>query len=497
MTTVTLPISRPARLPAPAARTAWLRDALAAEPDDGRSPALKEDVSCDVCVVGGGYTGLWTALEILERAPGTDVVLVDADVCGGGASGANAGYLMPMWARFTSLVAISDHAEARRIGEASERAVDEILDFVEAHGIDAEHRRGPWMWAASSEAQRGAWNATLESLSRAGVEPLRELTADQARRAVGTPSHHGAVVDPHCATLQPAKLVRGLRRVALDRGVRVHEHTPLTALRRENGATVAVTPDADVRADRVVLAINAWAGRLGELADLMVTVASDTVLTVPVPDRLDAIGWRDATSVCDARKRLNYYRTTADGRLLIGKGGVGLARGNTGVDTMWGRALRPAEVRRQFLRLFPDLRDVPVDMMWTAPVEYAVTSVPFAGWLRSVPGVCYATGYSGDGVGPSKLMAKVLASLVLGTDDEWSGSALARPPGGSIPGEPLRYAGSRVALAAQRALEGREDRGAFVPGPVRRLASVDPSAFRRDGRRGRERPSRGDAAPRP
>ncbi|MCP9957578.1 MULTISPECIES: NAD(P)/FAD-dependent oxidoreductase [Streptomyces] len=479
MDTLVLPAPWPARTPAPARRTAWLRDALAAEPDDGKSPALDGDTRCDVCVVGGGYTGLWTALEILRRAPGTDVVLIDADVCGGGASGANAGYLMPMWARFSSLVAISDHAEARRLGEASQRAVDEILDFVDEHGIDAEYRRGPWLWAASSEAQRGAWNTTLEDLARAGVEPLREVSPDRSRRAVGTPSHHGAVADPHCATLQPAKLVRGMRRVALDQGVRVHEHTPLTALRRENGATLAVTRHGTIRADRVVLAINAWAGRLEELAGHMVTVASDTVLTVPVPDRLDAIGWRDATSVCDARKRLNYYRTTPDGRLVFGKGGVGLAPGNSGAGTMWGRALRPGEVRRQFLRLFPDLRDVPVDTMWTAPVEYGVTSVPFAGWLRSVPGVCYATGYSGDGVGPSRLMAKVLASLVLGTDDEWSGSALARPPAGAIPGEPLRYAGSRTALAALRAVEEREDRGAFVPGPVKRLVSVDPSAFRR------------------
>ncbi|MEV6808432.1 FAD-binding oxidoreductase [Streptomyces sp. NPDC051132] len=479
MNSLTLPASWPAHAPAPARRTAWLRDAFAAGPDDGKSPALAGDVRCDVCVVGGGYTGLWTALEILRRAPGTDIVLIDADVCGGGASGANAGYLMPMWARFDSLVAISDHAEARRLGEASERAVDEILDFVDEHGIDAEYRRGPWMWAASSEAQRGAWNSTLENLARAGVEPLRELSPDQARRAVGTPSHYGAVIDPHCATLQPAKLVRGMRRVALDQGVRIHEHTPLTGLRQEHGSTVAVTRHAEIRADKVVLAINAWAGQLKELAGLMVTVASDTVLTVPVPDRLDAIGWRDATSVCDARKRLNYYRTTADGRLLIGKGGVGLAPGNSGADTMWGGPLRPGEVRRQFLRLFPDLRDVPVDMMWTAPVEYSVTSVPFAGRLRSLPGVYYATGYSGDGVGPSRLMSKVLASLVLDTDDEWSGSALARTPRGAIPGEPVRYAGSRLALAAQRGLEGREDRGASVPGPVKRLLSVDPSAFRR------------------
>ncbi|MFF2194570.1 FAD-dependent oxidoreductase [Streptomyces sp. NPDC058157] len=466
--------------PPPARRTAWLRDALAAEPDDGRAPQLVEEVRCDVLVVGGGFTGLWTALEILRRAPGTDVVLIEADVCGAGASGANAGYLMPMWARFSSLVAIGGHEEARRIGEASAQAVDEILDFAGSHGIDIEHRRGPWLWAASAPAQRGAWRHTLEDLRRAGVEPLHEVSAAESRRTVGTRSHFGGVIDPGCATLQPAKLTRGMRRVALDEGVRIHERTPLTALRNApGGATTAHTPYGRVFADRVVLAVNAWAAQLEDLGRRMVTVASDTVLTRPVPERLAALGWDGGTSVCDARRRLNYYRTTPDGRLVFGKGGSGVAYGHAGPDTLWGDALRPAELHAQLGRLFPELADAPVDMAWTAPVEYSTTSLPFAGWLKTVPGVCYATGYSGDGVGPSRLMAKVLASLVLGTKDEWSGSAFTRPPGGWLPPEPVRYPGARLVIPALRAVEHREDHGRPVPSLVRRLASLDPSSFRR------------------
>ncbi|WKK27077.1 FAD-binding oxidoreductase [Streptomyces olivoreticuli] len=478
MTGLALPRTWPNSAPAPERRTAWLRDALAAEPDDGKSPPLDGDVRCDVCVVGGGYTGLWTALEIIRRAPGTDIVLIDADICGGGASGANAGFLMPMWARFRSLVAIGDHEEARRLGEASERAVDEILSFVDEHGIDAEYRRGPWLWTASNRAQLGAWEDTLDELARAGIEPLRQVSADEARRMVGTESHHGGVVDPGCATVQPAKLTRGMRRVALESGIRIHERTPLTGL-RTGRRTEAVTPRGTISADRVVLAINAWAGQLEDIGRRMVTIASDTVLTTPIPDRLAERGWTDGTSVCDSRRRLNYYRTTPDGRLVFGKGGSGVGYGNTGPDTMWGKPLRPAEMRRQFLRIFPDLADVPIAGAWTAPVEYAVTGVPFAGWLRSVPNVCYGTGYSGDGVGPSKLMAKVLASLVLGTRDEWSSSGFARTPGGGLPPEPFRYAGSRVVLPALRGVEEREDRGAFVPAAVKRLVSIDPSAFRR------------------
>ncbi|MFF8232015.1 NAD(P)/FAD-dependent oxidoreductase [Streptomyces caelestis] len=466
-------------VPAPERRTPWLRDALAAEPDDGRTLPLAGELDCDVCVVGGGFTGLWTALEILRRAPGTDIVLIEADICGGGASGANAGYLMPMWARFSSLLALGGPEEARRIGEASAQAVDDILAFADEHGIDIEYRRGPWMWAASSPAQRGSWQSTLEDLHRAGIEPLRQISAAEARTAIGTRSHYGAVLDPGCATLQPAKLARGLRRVALDAGVRVHERTPLTALRTEpGGRTRAYTTYGSVRADQVVLAINAWAGQLEDLGRRMVTVASDTVLTRPVPEALAELGWTDATSVCDSRRRLNYYRTTPDGRLLFGKGGAGVAYGHHGPSTLWGEPLRPGELRQQLTRILPGLASAPVDAAWTAPVEYSVTSLPFAGRLKSVPGASYATGYSGDGVGPSRLMAKVLASMVLGINDEWSRSAFTRHLSAWIPREPLRYPGSLLALPALRAVERREDSGRTVPPLLKRLVSVDPSMFR-------------------
>ncbi|WP_127464709.1 FAD-binding oxidoreductase [Streptomyces sp. B27] len=478
MTDLVLPRTWPHHdAPAPEERSGWLTDALTSDPDDGRSPALEGTESCDVCIVGGGFTGLWTALEIVRRAPGTDVVLIEADLCGSGASGANAGFLMPMWARFSSLVAIGGPEEARRIAEASARAVDEIIDFADEHAIDIGHRRGPWLLAASSPAQLGSWRQTLTDLRRAGVEPLQQVSAAEAREAVGVANHWGGIVDPGCATLQPAKLARGLRRAALDAGVRIHERTPLLAL-RPGRRTRAVTPYGSVIADKVVLAINAWAAALEDLGRTMVTIASDTLLTAPVPAELDALGWDDGTSVCDARRRLNYYRRTPDGRLLFGKGGAGMAYGNSAASTQWGAPLRMAEMRRHLARLFPSLAGVPVASSWTAPVEYSVTSLPFAGWLRSVPNACYATGYSGDGVGPSRLMARVLASFALGVTDEWSRSALARTPGGWIPPEPLRSAGAGVLLPALRAVEDHEDRGGRAPSLLKRLVSTDPSTFR-------------------
>ncbi|MFF8762935.1 NAD(P)/FAD-dependent oxidoreductase [Nocardiopsis dassonvillei] len=458
--------------PVPSRRSFWLWEALAREGDDGRTPPLEGSASCDVCVIGGGYTGLWSALEILDRAPGTDVLLVEADVCGGGASGANAGFLMPLWGRFESLLALSrDTEEARRLGEESARAVEEILSFVDLHGLDVEYRRASWLWAATSPAQRDAWLGVLDALEKAGVEPLREVSVAESRRLAGTDRHFGGIVDPGSATLQPALLARGLRGVALERGVRVHEGTPVVRLAPVRGGTRVTTPRAVVTAERVVLAVNAWAGRIEGLGRRMVTLASDTLVTEPAPRLLAESGWDGATAVTDARRRLNYYRTTPDGRLVFGKGGTGVSR--TGESTLWGPPRRPAEVRRQLETVLPRLAGLPVEAAWTAPVEYTPTALPFAGRLDTAPGVVYAAGYSGDGLAASRMMARVVASLVLGVRDEWSTSALTRIPDPSFPPEPLRAVGAGAVMSALRAVEARQDAGRPVPAPVRALASLE------------------------
>lgn len=131
----------------------------------------------------------------------------------------------------------------------------------------------------------------------------------------------------------------------------------------------------------------AWTSSLEDLGSKTVTVASDTLLTSPLPAELDALGWDDGTSVCDARRRLNHYRRTPDGRLLFGKGGAGMTYGNSSASTQRGPPRRMGELRRHLARLFPSLADAPVASSWTAPVEYSVTSLPFAGRPAARPSV--------------------------------------------------------------------------------------------------------------
>ena len=195
----------------------------------------------------------------------------------------------------------------------------------------------------------------------------------------------------------------------------------------------------------------------------MVMVASDTLMTEPAPDLLDDIGWRAGAAISDSRRRLNYYRTTIDDRIVFGKGGVGVGFGAGSARRGWGPSPRLPELRRHLRRTYPSLADVPVTSTWTAPVEYSATSLLFCAPVPGVDGAWALAGYSGDGVGPSRVLAKMLSSLILGEDDVWARSRLVGAPRAALPREPLRYIGGQGVLRAVARQDASRTRAA---GPV-------------------------------
>jgi putative aminophosphonate oxidoreductase len=444
-------------------RSLWLEEALAAEAAAGRdpvssSPRLGGDVRADVCVVGGGYTGLWAALRLKELSPQLDVVVVEADLCGGGASGRNGGFVLSWWAKFHSLEKLTGTQDALRLARSSADAVVSIGKFCAEHGIDAHFHQDGWLWAATNPAQVGAWRATLEGLARVGEAPFIELTGDEAAARSGSSRHVAGVFEAVGAIVQPALLARGLRRTAVEQGVRVFERSPMTAL--ELGPSPRVqTAAGTVKAERVILAMNAWAVRFSEIRRRILVIGSDIVATEPAPERLAQIGWRDGMSISDSRLLVHYYRTTDDGRIAFGKGG-GLMTFGSRVDQRFeGASPRAAEVESHFRSLYPSLKDVRIRTSWTGPIDRSRTGLPFFARLGGRPDVVYGVGYSGNGVGPSFLGGKILASMALGLDDEWSGCGLARPPERGFPPEPFRFAGGSMVRAAIARKERAEDEG--------------------------------------
>ena len=443
-------------------RSLWLQQALDGAPP---APALAGMQRADIAILGGGFVGLWTAIELKRRDPGCDVVVLERDICGGGASGRNGGMVLSWWPKLASLIKLCGVEEGLRLARASADAIDGIAAFCDAHGIDAQLRRGGFLWTATTPAHVGAWDAVVGLSERHGIDAFRRLAPEEVARRSGSDRHLAGVFEPRAATVQPALLARGLRRVALERGVRIHEGTPALDFTRER-PLVVTTPGGTLVADRLVVATNAWAAALPELKRALVVVSSDIVATPPIPDRLAEIGWTGGEGITDSQMMVAYYRTTADGRIAFGKGTAGVTYGGR-VDDLFDRnRAHSAMTAGDFRRYYPALADVPVEHDWGGPIDRTPTSLPILGHLGGREHLLYGVGWSGNGVGPSFVGGRILAGLALGTEDEWTTTGLVDRAPDSFPPEPVRFLGARLVREAVI----RKERSELAGRTPRRLA---------------------------
>jgi putative aminophosphonate oxidoreductase len=452
-------------------RSLWLAEALASESEP--PTVLEGDMRADICIVGGGYTGLWTAIHLKRSHPSLEVALIEADICGGGASGRNGGFVLTWWTKLPTLVKCCGVEDALRLARASEEAVIEIGRFCEQHGIDAHYRHDGWLWAATTPAQVDGWVPLIEQLAKYGVAPFKTLTPQEAARLGGAPTHLGGIFEPTAASVQPALLARGLRRVAIGLGILVFEHSPMTTLHRGREPRVE-TPRGSVTATRVILAHNAWSVALPELRRAAIVVASGIIATERTPDRLRQIGLDSGLVISDTRLSVNYYRTTRDGRLVFGRGGGTLAFAGRVGERFNGPSPRRNRIEQAFRAIYPQLADVKVTTSWMGPVARTVNGLVSFGPLAGRPDVIYAIGFAGNGVGPSWVGGRILASLALERRDEWASCGLTQGLPGQFPREPLRYLAGRVVRQAVEWKEDAEDRGRKPGRIVSALAGFAP-----------------------
>jgi glycine/D-amino acid oxidase-like deaminating enzyme len=224
-----------------------------------------------------------------------------------------------------------------------------------------------------------------------------------------------------------------------------------------------------------VLATNAWLSQIPELARAVVPLSSDIVATAPMPERLERSGWTGGEAISNSRLMVHYYRTTTDGRVAFGRGGGGIGfRGHFAFDRAPRRA---AEVEADLRRLVPAADGIPVTDTWGGAVDRSEDGLPFFGSLRGRTPIHYGAGYSGNGVAPSLVGGRVLASMALGRDDEWAGCGLVRGVPGRFPPEPVRFLGGSLVKGAVAHKERREDREKGVDPVTRGLARLAPSGF--------------------
>jgi len=418
----------------------WMKEA---EPLEPSTRPLKGKKFADVAIIGGGYVGLWTALTIKAERPEARVVVLERDICGGGASGRNGGFAMSWWPKISTLMGIADKDEAIRLAVASEQAISELGQFCQDNGIDAHFVQGGWLWTATTEFQRDAWRDTLHACAKIGKRPFQNLSDEDVSRRTGSRVHLAGVYEQSNATVQPAFLARGLRKVALQRGVEIYENTAVVSL-STNAPSILMTAHGEVQAQAVVLANNAWAAAIPELGQLITPVNSTIIATEPVPERLREIGWTGGESITDSQLMVSYYRTTRDGRIVYGKG-TGVIQYQSVIGECFSQSPEATALTlADFRRAFPMLRDVKIDDQWAGPIDRTYDSLPVFGTLRDAGHISYGVGWSGNGVAPSRIGGKILSALALGLRNEWSGCALVNRSSRKFPPEPFRFVGGSL-----------------------------------------------------
>jgi glycine/D-amino acid oxidase-like deaminating enzyme len=422
-------------------------------------PALGGDTDLDVAVVGGGLTGLWTAYSLVEADPALRIGVIERDVVGFGASGRNGGWCSALFAGSADRL---DHLGGPGAGAAMRRAmqatVDEVERVVGAEHIGCDLARGGTVVLARTDVQLQRARHEVATARHSGVaeDDVRLLSAVQASAMVGATDVLGGTYTPHCAALDPARLVRGLAKVVERRGVRIYEQTTATAVRP--GAVS--TDHGTVRTSAVVRATEGYTRTLRGEKRSLAPVYSLMIATEPLGDDFWAeAGLPGRATFADHRHLIIYGQRTADGRMAFG---------GRGAPYHFGSAIRPEfdrdagvheALRRTLVELFPALAGAAITHRWGGPLGVPRDWMPGVGF-DATRGLGWAGGYVGDGVSTANLAGRTLRDLILSRPSELTGLAWVGHRSRRWEPEPLRYLGINAGLhLAQRADASEQSTG--------------------------------------
>jgi len=399
-------------------------------------PRLPGALNADLLVVGGGYTGLWTALHAVERSPGARVVLIEAERIGWAASGRNGGFVEASITHGAANGQSRWPAEFRRLEQLGLDNLDGMQADIERHRMSVDWER-TGMLAVATEPHQVQW---LQEAAGAGEG--RFLDQASVRDEVASPTYLAGLFGPDtCAIVHPARLAFELARACTEAGVQIFEHTGATAIEREGTGVRVDTPAGAIRAQRVVLGTNVFPSLLRRNRLHTVPVYDYVLSTEPLTDdQLDSIGWRSRQGVGDSANQFHYYRLTADNRIIWG-----------GYDAVYhyGRRLdplyedRPATFRRlaaHFFITFPQLREVTFTHRWAGAID---TNTRFcAHWGLAGRGrIAYVNGFTGLGVGATRFAADVCLDLLDGRRTERTELKMVRKRPLPFPPEPFASIG--------------------------------------------------------
>ncbi|SEH03598.1 Glycine/D-amino acid oxidase [Nonomuraea solani] len=444
-----------------------------------RRAALPGSRSYDVVIVGGGYTGLWTAYYLKKAQPELRIAILEREFAGAGASGRNGGWLSAEFAGSRERYAAARGREAMiSLQHAMFRSVDEVISVTREEGIEADIHKGGLIHVATNPAQRRRLREELSELRTWGYgeDDLRLMDRDEQRERVRVAGTLEATYSPHCARIQPAKLAVGLASTVVSLGVDIFENTTVTEIRPRqsgpDGKATAVTSRGVVSAEYVIRATEGYTAGLAGQRRQWLPMNSSMIVTEPLPAEVwKHIGWSGNELLGDEAHAYVYAQRTADDRIAIGGRGVPYRYGSRTDDRGATQAQTVALLWRMLVKLFPAAADARVQHAWCG-----VLGVP-RDWCSTVhldhaTGLGWAGGYVGSGVTTTNLAGRTLRDLVLRRDTElttlpWVGRQVRQwEP------EPLRWAGVQLIYALFRAADRQENDRGTTTSPYARIANL-------------------------
>jgi glycine/D-amino acid oxidase-like deaminating enzyme len=427
---------------------------------------LESRVEADVAVVGAGLTGLWTALFLKDLDPGAEVVVLEREIAAYGASGRNAGMLSETVDHGHGLaIRHFGEAEARRLAGLGERNVEEMVGWLETRGIDCDYEPTGRLLAALTEGQVEDGRRAVTIARHLGLDGHEWLEPERFRERIDSALYLGGVRVRGGGILDPVKLVDGLQQESERRGVRVYERSGVEKLRATGAGVELETRGGGVRARRAVLATSAYThGLLPGVLHRFIPLYDYILVSEPLTGgQRAAIGWRGREGVTDGRNFFNYYRLTRDDRILWGTSEAAYFSGNRVAVECDHSPPHCAALRASFRRHFPALASLEFPYAWGGPICSTTRLTPFFG--SALGGrVHYGLGYTGHGLGTTRIAGRILAHLALDRRTELLDLALVRRQPFPFPPEPVRtWAVAGVTRALRRVDAGER------PGVLLRL----------------------------
>lgn len=417
---------------------------------------LVGDVRTDLVVVGGGFSGLWTALLAKERDPVRDVVLVEAKEVAWAASGRNGGMISSSLTHGIPQGARTVPDELSRLESLGIRNLDAMEDAINRYSIDCQFERKGKITIATRPHEVGALHRLVELAAQHGRK-MTFLDREEMRSKVDSPTYLGGVEDRDgYAIVNPARLAWGLKQTCLDLGVRIFENTPARALDKSSAGVLIKTPHGSVDARRAALATNVFPSLLRRIRLFTVPVYDYAMMTEPLSAaQMESIGWKGRQGLADMGSQFHYYRLTADNRILWGGYDVIYPYGSKIHPARDQRADTFSSLSQQFFETFPQLQGLRFTHTWGGAIDFCSRFYAFYGTAMNGQ-VAYSVGYAGLGVAATRFGAEVVLDLLSGERTDLTSLEVVKSRPLPFPPEPIRWAGIEI---TRRSMQSADNNG--------------------------------------